>query len=135
MSSPSSIKAIIAALVGNSLIAISKFIAASYTGSSAMFSEGVHSVVDTGNQLLLLYGVKRSKKPADSKHPFGYGNELYFWSFVGAILIFSLGSGISFYEGFHRIHSPVPVSNPMVNYIVLCFDIIFESCTCWVAIT
>ena len=135
MSSPSSIKAILAALAGNSLIAVTKFIAASYTGSSAMFSEAVHSVGDSGNQLLLLYGVKRSKKPADSKHPFGYGNELYFWSFVVAILIFSLGSGISFYEGFHRIHSPVPVSNPMVNYIVLGLAIIFESWTCWVAVT
>ena len=135
MSSPSSIKAILAALAGNSLIAVTKFIAASYTGSSAMFSEAVHSVVDSGNQLLLLYGVKRSKKPADSKHPFGYGNELYFWSFVVAILIFSLGSGISFYEGFHRIYSPVPVSNPMVNYIVLGLAVIFEFWTCWVAVT
>ena len=106
MSSPSSSRAIIAALIGNSLIAISKFIAASYTGSSAMFSEGVHSVVDSGNQLLLLYGVKRSKKPADKSHPFGYGKELYFWSFVVAILIFGLGAGICFYEGIHKISSP-----------------------------
>ena len=135
MSSPSSVKAILAALVGNSLIAVTKFIAASYTGSSAMFSEAVHSVVDSGNQLLLLYGVKRSKKPADSKHPFGYGKELYFWSFVVAILIFSIGSGISFYEGFHKLHSPEPVSNPMINFIVLGFAVIFESWTCWVAAT
>ena len=135
MSSPSSVKAILAALVGNSLIAVTKFIAASYTGSSAMFSEAVHSVVDSGNQLLLLYGVKRSKRPADSKHPFGYGKELYFWSFVVAILIFSIGSGISFYEGFHKLHSPEPVSNPMINFIVLGFAVIFESWTCWVAAT
>ena len=135
MSSPSSVKAILAALVGNSLIAVTKFIAASYTGSSAMFSEAVHSVVDSGNQLLLLYGVKRSKRPADSKHPFGYGKELYFWSFVVAILIFSLGSAISFYEGFHKLHSPEPVSNPMINFIVLGFAVIFESWTCWIAAT
>ena len=135
MSSPSSIKAIIAALVGNSLIAISKFIAASYTGSSAMFSEAVHSVVDSGNQLLLLYGIKRSKKPADSKHPFGYGKELYFWSFVVAILIFGLGAGICFYEGIHKISSPQPVTNPMINYTVLGLAIIIEAWTCWVAAT
>jgi cation diffusion facilitator family transporter len=92
-------------------------------------------VVDSGNQLLLLYGVKRSKRPADSKHPFGYGKELYFWSFVVAILIFSLGSAISFYEGFHKLHSPEPVSNPMINFIVLGFAVIFESWTCWIAAT
>ena len=135
MSSPSSSRAIIAALIGNSLIAISKFIAASYTGSSAMFSEGVHSVVDSGNQLLLLYGVKRSKKPADSKHPFGYGKELYFWSFVVAILIFGLGAGICFYEGIHKISSPQPVTNPIINYAVLGLAIIIEGWTCWVAAT
>ncbi|SVE22222.1 uncharacterized protein METZ01_LOCUS475076, partial [marine metagenome] len=135
MSSPSSSRAIIAALVGNSLIAISKFIAASYTGSSAMFSEAVHSVVDSGNQLLLLYGVKRSKKPADSKHPFGYGKELYFWSFVVAILIFGLGAGICFYEGIHKISSPQPVTSPIVNYTVLGLAIIIEAWTCWVAAT
>ena len=135
MSSPSSSKAIIAALIGNSIIAISKFIAASYTGSSAMFSEGVHSVVDSGNQLLLLYGVKRSKKPADSNHPFGYGKELYFWSFVVAILIFGLGAGICFYEGIHKISSPQSVTNPIINYTVLGLAIIIEGWTCWVAAT
>ena len=135
MSSPSSSRAIIAALIGNSLIAISKFIAASYTGSSAMFSEGVHSVVDSGNQLLLLYGVKRSKKPADSNHPFGYGKELYFWSFVVAILIFGLGAGICFYEGIHKISSPQSVTNPIINYAVLGLAIIIEGWTCWVAAT
>ena len=135
MSSPSSIKAILAALAGNSLIAVTKFIAASYTGSSAMFSEAVHSVVDSGNQLLLLYGVKRSKKPADSKHPFGYGKELYFWSFVVAILIFGLGAGICFYEGIHKISSPQPVTSPIVNYTVLGLAIIIEAWTCWVAAT
>ena len=135
MSSPSSSRAIIAALIGNSLIAIAKFIAASYTGSSAMFSEGVHSVVDSGNQLLLLYGVKRSKKPADSNHPFGYGKELYFWSFVVAILIFGLGAGICFYEGIHKISSPQSVTNPIINYTVLGLAIIIEGWTCWVAAT
>jgi cation diffusion facilitator family transporter len=135
MSSPSSSRAIIAALIGNSLIAISKFFAASYTGSSAMFSEAVHSVVDSGNQLLLLYGVKRSKKPADIKHPFGYGKELYFWSFVVAILIFGLGAGICFYEGIHKISSPQPVTNPIINYTVLGLAILIEGWTCWVAAT
>jgi len=135
MSSPSSIKAILAAFAGNSLIAVTKFIAASYTGSSAMFSEGVHSVVDSGNQLLLLYGLRRSKKPADSKHPFGYGKEMYFWSFVVAILIFGLGAGICFYEGIHKISSPQPVTNPMINYLVLGLAIIIEAWTCWVAAT
>jgi len=135
MSSPSSIKAILAALAGNSLIAVTKFIAASYTGSSAMFSEGVHSVVDSGNQLLLLYGLRRSKKPADSKHPFGYGKEMYFWSFVVAILIFGLGAGICFYEGIHKISSPQPVTNPIINYSVLGLAIIIEGWTCWVAAT
>ena len=135
MASPSSIKAILAAFVGNSVIAVTKFIAASYTGSSAMFSEGVHSVVDSGNQLLLLYGLRRSKKPADSKHPFGYGKEMYFWSFVVAILIFGLGAGICFYEGIHKISSPQPVTNPIINYLVLGLAIIIEAWTCWVAAT
>jgi len=92
-------KVIIAALIGNGLISITKFIAAGITGSSAMMSEGVHSLVDTGNQVLLLHGLKRAKKPADEKFPFGHGKEIYFWSFVVAILIFAVGAGISIYEG------------------------------------
>ena len=90
---------IYAALTGNSLIAVMKFFAAFVTGSSAMFSEGIHSVVDTGNQILLLYGLKQSKKPADEQFPFGHGKEIYFWSFVVAIMIFAVGAGISIYEG------------------------------------
>jgi cation diffusion facilitator family transporter len=100
-----------------------------------MFSEGIHSVVDSGNQLLLLYGLRRSKKPADKHHPFGYGKEMYFWSFVVAILIFGLGAGICFYEGIHKISSPQPVTNPIINYSVLGIAIIIEGWTCWVAAT
>ncbi len=117
---------IYAALVGNTLIAIMKFIAAFITGSSAMFSEGIHSVVDTGNQILLLYGLKQAKKPADDRFPFGHGKEIYFWSFVVAIMIFAVGAGISIYEGIHRLLNPSPLENIMVNYIVLILAMIFE---------
>ncbi len=117
---------IYAALVGNTLIAIMKFIAAVITGSSAMFSEGIHSVVDTGNQILLLYGLKQAKKPADDRFPFGHGKEIYFWSFVVAIMIFAVGAGISIYEGIHRLLNPTPLENIMVNYIVLTLAMIFE---------
>jgi len=122
----SSKKVIYAALVGNSLIAITKFIAASITNSSAMLSEGIHSLVDTGNQVLLLYGLARSKKPADEMFPFGYGKEIYFWSFVVAILIFAVGAGVSLYEGIHRILHPQPIADAYINYIVLSLAIIFE---------
>ncbi len=117
---------IIAALVGNSLISITKFIAASITGSSAMMSEGIHSLVDTGNQVLLLYGMKRAAKPPDADFPFGYGKEIYFWSFIVAILIFALGGGISIYEGIQHIRHPEPISSPLVNYIVLGLALVFE---------
>jgi cation diffusion facilitator family transporter len=117
---------IIAALIGNALISITKFIAATLTGSAAMMSEGIHSLVDTGNQVLLLYGMKRAAKPADADFPFGYGKEIYFWSFIVAILIFALGGGISIYQGVHHIQYPEPIVNPMVNYIVLGLALVFE---------
>ena len=126
-------KAIYAALIGNSLIAVTKFGAAAYTGSSAMLSEAIHSVVDSGNQLLLLYGLKRSSKPADDRHPFGYGMEMYFWAFVVAIIIFAIGAGVSLYEGIHKVLDPHPVTNVFVNYIVLGAAIIFEAAACTVA--
>lgn len=124
--SASSKKVIYAALAGNLLIAITKFIAASITGSAAMISEGIHSVVDTGNQGLLLYGLKKSARPADAKFPFGYGKEVYFWSFVVAILIFAVGAGLSIYEGIHHLFHPADITNPLINYIVLGLAIIFE---------
>jgi cation diffusion facilitator family transporter len=117
---------IYAALVGNLLIAITKFMAAGITGSSAMLSEGIHSLVDTGNQVLLLYGLKRATRPPDERFPFGHGKEVYFWSFVVSILIFAVGAGISIYEGVHRVLEPTPVRNPTVNYVVLGLAIVFE---------
>lgn len=122
---------IYAALAGNAAIAVTKFAAAAYTGSSAMLSEAIHSVVDTGNQGLLLLGLSRSRRDPDEAHPFGYGMEVYFWSFVVAILIFGLGSGISFYEGFRHLAHPEPVTSYTVNYIVLTAAILFEGAA-WV---
>jgi len=122
----SSKKVILAALVGNSLIAVTKLIASAVTASSAMFSEGIHSLVDTGNQILLLYGLRKARKPADEAYPFGHGKEIYFWSFVVAMSIFTLGAGISIYEGVQRIQAPHPIENPMVNYVVLGLALLFE---------
>jgi len=119
-------KVIWAALAGNSLIAVTKFTAALVTGSSAMLSEGIHSLVDTGNQVLLLYGIKRSRTPADESFPFGHGKEIYFWSFVVAILIFAVGAGISFYEGIVHIRHPSEPASPNLNYIVLGLAFLFE---------
>ncbi|MEG6509437.1 cation diffusion facilitator family transporter [Methyloligella sp. 2.7D] len=120
-------KVIFAALGANTLIALSKFAGAFYTGSSAMFSEAIHSVVDTGNQGLLLLGMKRAQKPPDRHHPFGYGAEVFFWAFVVAILIFAVGSGISFYEGMVKILDPHPVTDAYVNYIILGGAAVFEA--------
>ena len=122
-----------AALAGNVAIAITKFVAAAYTGSSAMLSEGVHSLVDSANELLLLYGLKRAAKPADDRRPFGYGRELYFWSFMVALLIFALGAVVSLYEGIHHLQAPEIVKNPMVNYVVLAASMLFEGGSSWVA--
>jgi cation diffusion facilitator family transporter len=129
----SSKKVIYAALAGNALIAVTKFIASALTGSSAMLSEAVHSLVDTGNQGLLLYGIKRASKPSDEQHPFGYGMELYFWTFVVAILIFGLGAGISIFEGVSKIKSEQPILNPIINYVVLLIAMVFEAFAWWVA--
>jgi cation diffusion facilitator family transporter len=122
-----------AALVGNLLIAVTKFIAASITGSSAMLSEGVHSLVDTSNEVLLLYGLRRSVMPADAEHPLGHGRELYFWSFIVALLVFALGAGVSLYEGVTHVLSPQPIENAAVNYAVLGLSFIFEGSSWWVA--
>ncbi len=126
MSHSGSRKVIFAALAGNALIAVTKLGAASFTGSSAMLSEGIHSVVDTGNQVLLLLGLNRSKRIPDPQHPFGYGKEVYFWSFVVAILIFGVGAGVSIYEGIKHIQHPEPMQNVRINYLVLAFAFLFE---------
>jgi cation diffusion facilitator family transporter len=126
MTESGSLKVIFAALIGNALISITKFGAAFVTGSSAMFSEAIHSLVDTGNQLLMLHGLRRAKKPADDAHPFGYGMEVYFWTFVVAILVFAGGAGVSIYEGIHKVMAPEPVSNVMINYAVLGAAMVFE---------
>ena len=133
MAAHGSKKVIYAALIGNGLIAVTKFGASAVTGSSAMLSEAVHSVVDTGNQILLLYGLKRAARPADGTHPFGYGMELYFWTFVVAILIFAVGAGISIYEGISKLMAPHPIRSPHVNYIVLAIAMVFEAGAWWVA--
>ena len=126
-------KVIYAAMIGNGLIAVAKFVGAAITGSSAMLSEGIHSLVDTGNQGLLLYGIARSKRPADEKHPFGYASEIYFWAFIVAILIFSIGAGISVYHGVEKVLHPHPVQDPMINYIILILAMIFEGFAWWIA--
>lgn len=126
-------RTIYAALIGNLLVAVSKFVAAVSTGSSAMLSEGVHSLVDTTNELLLLFGIHRSARSPDPAHPFGYGRELYFWSFIVALLIFSLGAGLSFYEGISHVWSPAAADDITVNFVVLGLAAVFEGYSWWVA--
>jgi cation diffusion facilitator family transporter len=119
------------ALAANLGIAVAKFIAAGISGSSSMVTEGVHSLVDSGNQILLLYGQSRAKQPPDRSHPFGYGRELYFWAFVVAILIFAVGAGVSVYEGIMHLKAPEPPGDPVLNYIVLAVAFVLEG-TSWV---
>ncbi len=124
---------IYAAIAANLGIAIAKFVAAALTGSSAMISEGVHSLVDTGNQGLLLLGLGRARRPPDKEHPFGHGKELYFWSLIVAILIFGVGGGVSIYEGITHILDPTPLEDPLVNYIVLAMAFVLEGSSWFVA--
>jgi len=121
-----SIASIFAAIAGNLLIAVTKFTASYFTGSSAMLSEGIHSVVDTGNGVLMLIGVRKSKKPPDTQHPFGHGRELYFWSLVVAFSIFAVGGGLSIYEGILHVLNPEPIQNAEWNYAVLGLSAVFE---------
>jgi cation diffusion facilitator family transporter len=124
---------VLAALAGNLAIAIAKGAAAFFTGSSAMFSEAVHSLADCGNQGLLLLGSARAARPPDERHPFGYGPELYFWSFVVAIIMFAGGAGFSFYEGIQKILHPHAIEHPLANYAVLGASAIFEGISLAVA--
>ncbi|GAA4027637.1 cation diffusion facilitator family transporter [Hymenobacter glaciei] len=135
MSSPgsSSKLAIYGAIVANVAIAASKFVAAYFTGSSAMLSEGIHSLVDSGNGGLILYGVHQAEKPADKRHPFGRSKELYFWALIVAILVFSVGGGMSFYEGIEHLKHPAPLSDPTWNYWVLGLSLVFEAISCFLA--
>ena len=120
-------KAVIAAIIGNAAIAVIKFVAGSITGSSAMISEGIHSLVDTGNGGLLYHGLRRGARPADEHHPFGHGMEVYFWSLIVAVSIFGIGGGMSIYEGIIHIQHPAPLESPTINYIVLALAMVFES--------
>lgn len=129
-----STRVIITALVANVGIAVAKFIAAGITGSSAMLTEGIHSLVDSTNHVLLLYGGKRAARPADAQHPLGYGRELYFWCFVVSILVFALGAGVAIYEGVHHFLHPERAGDPLIAYIVLAISFALESWSTWEAL-
>jgi cation diffusion facilitator family transporter len=133
MASHTSKAVIYAALIGNTLIAVTKFIAAAWTGSAAMLSEGVHSVVDTGNQFLLLFGLRSAAKPPSAQHPFGYGLQLYFYTFVVAVFIFGGGGVVSIMRGIDELRDPSPVEDPWIAYIVLGISLVFESIVWFVA--
>jgi cation diffusion facilitator family transporter len=126
MAAGSSKLVIYAALAGNGAVALVKFAAAAWTGSSAMLSEAIHSSVDTADQALMLYGLKRAQRPPDEKHPLGYGRELYFWSFTVALLIFTLGAGLTAYEGIQHVIRPHELAHPVVSYIVYGAAALFE---------
>ncbi|MGO9139271.1 MAG: cation diffusion facilitator family transporter [Syntrophales bacterium] len=128
-------KVIYAALAGNCLIAMTKVVAAVMTRSSAMLSEAIHSGADTGNEIPLLYGLRRAKMPVDNEFPFGHGKEIYFWSFVVAIVLFAGGAGLSMYKGIDQLVAPVPVKHSYVNYGVIGLALIFEGTTWYIALT
>ncbi|HEU4619686.1 MAG TPA: cation diffusion facilitator family transporter [Gammaproteobacteria bacterium] len=131
---PSTKTSVYAALAGNLLVALTKTGAAALSGSSSMMSEAVHSFVDTGNEALLLYGIHRAGRPPDPAHPLGHGRELYFWSFVVALLIFAVGAGASVFEGVGHVLRPEPIRSPMVNYVVLGLALVFEGASWLVAV-
>lgn len=133
MASGGSKTVIFAAIAGNLAIAVTKFAAALTTGSSAMLSEGVHSLVDTGNGVLLLWGIRQAALPPDDRHPFGRGKELYFWTLIVAVLIFGIGGGISIYEGVKHFQHPEPQTSPTINYVVLALAFVFEGAAWFVA--
>jgi cation diffusion facilitator family transporter len=133
MAKSSTVLAVWAALAGNLLVALSKAVAAAMTGSAAMTSEAVHSLVDSVNEVLLLYGISRSTRPADRTHPLGYGRELYFWSFVVALLIFALGAGVSVYEGLNHVLVPQPIERPGILFAVLGLSMAFEGTSWWIS--
>jgi cation diffusion facilitator family transporter len=122
------------AIAANLTIAVAKFVAALFTGSSAMLSEGIHSVADTGNQLLLLLGVRRARVPPDALHPFGHGKEIYFWSLIVAIILFGVGGGMSLYEGIVHLQHPTPIRNPLWNYAVLGVGVVVEGAAWLIAL-
>ena len=130
----SSKNVIYAAIAGDLLIGVAKFTAAAATGSSAMFSEGMHSFADTGNGLLVLYGLHRAGARPDRDHPFGYGREIYFWSFIVAVLLFALGAGASLYQGISHLVSPEPVQHVAANYLILGLSAVFDGTTWWLAL-
>jgi len=125
------VRAVLYALGANFAIAVTKYVAAAITGSGSMFAEAIHSTADCGNQLLLLLGLKRAKKPPSPDHPLGHGKETYFWSFVVAIMLFTVGGLFSIYEGWHKIHEPEPLSYPLLALGVLAFGIVAESFSMW----
>ncbi len=133
MAASGSARTLFVALAANLGIAAAKFVAAASTGSSAMLTEGVHSVVDSVNQMLLLYGRARAARPPDAIHPFGYGRELYFWSFVVAVLVFALGAGVSIYEGILHILDPEPATDPKIAFIVIAVAMALEGYSTWEA--
>jgi cation diffusion facilitator family transporter len=126
--------AVYGAVVANLGIAVAKFVAAAMTGSSAMISEGIHSLVDTGNQALLLLGIRRSRRPADEDHPFGHGKELYFWSLVVAIVLFGVGGGVALYEGITHVLDPTPIEDPFISYVVLALAFVLEASSWTIAV-
>ena len=126
-----SVKSIVFALCANLAIAVSKLIAAAVTGSGSMLAESIHSLADTGNQLLLLLGIKHAKRPPSPDYPLGFGKAVYFWSFIVALMLFSMGGAFSIYEGFHKFHHPETLNYPYIAIGVILFSIIAESVSMW----